>query len=451
MIVATPKGDITIGSAAPASWTPYRQFQAATRSGVPVTHDGAMSISAFWACVMLLARTGGSLPCEVFNDQSDVLDRVTGADVSIRLREQPNPTMSGVQFWTTLFANRVATGNAYAVKLDPTDGLVNAPELWPLPAVHVNPWRGANGQVWYRYMVPTTSEVIDIPARQMLHIVGPTLGDGLQGASPVETMRERLGVSLAASRYQQRFFLNDARPRGILSVEQSLSEDSASTIRDQWHATYGGVENSHSVAVLDHGAKFQSVSISPEDAQFIEQMKHGAAEIARMFNIPPAMIGAEGSSLTYANAAHNDNHFVKFVLRPYLREAEAALNRDPEFFGPRSPWVPRFNVEDILRPDVTAHHQMLRDDMNAGLLNANEARAEIGRDPLVELEQSDRTLEYRLANAVGAGIMTLNEARVKLGLPEVPEGDVLFDPREPSAEERENIAHQLRAEGVNDD
>ena len=344
-IFGTPRGDVSVADAAqPASVSPWRTFNVATRAGVSVSHSEAMGISAFWACVMLIAKTAGSMPCDTLDDRRDVREVV--------------------------------------VKLDPTDELRRAPELWPLPSTYVSPWRAEDGSWWYRYTVPTTGAVIDIPGSQVIHAAGPSIGDGTIGASPVETLRERLGVSIAASRYQARFFQNDGRPRGILSIEESLDAENATMIREQWHATYGGVENSHNIAVLDHGAKFQPVSISPEDAEFMDQMRFGATEIARIFGVPPGMIGAEGASLTYTNAQQNDQHFLKFTLRPYLREAEAALNRDSELFGVRSPWRPEFNVEDILRPDVVELHRMLREDVGAGLITRNEARSLLGRGPV---------------------------------------------------------------------
>lgn len=437
--LATPRGDVPLKEAAqPASVSPWRTFQSATRAGVPVSHGEAMGISAFWACVMLIAKTAGSLPLDTLDDRRAARTVVGGADVALRLKEQPNSAMTGVQFWTTVFANRAATGNAYLVTLPATDELGKAPELWPLPSVYVNPWRAQDGgALWYRYTTPETGRVVDIPGSQIIHMAGPSLGSGLVGASPVETLRERLGVSLAASRYQARFFQNDARPRGVLSVQESLPEDAAAMIRDQWHAIYGGVENSHQIAVLDHGASYQPIGISPDDAQFMEQMQFAATEIARVFGVPPGMIGADGASLTYTNAQQNDQHFLKFTLRPYLREAEAALNRNPTLFGVRSPWRPEFNVADVLRPDVVTHHAMLREDVSAGLLNLNEARLQIGLDVIEGADQQapDRTLEYRLTAAVSAGLVTLNEAREQLGLPPVAGGDELREPEDASGDE----------------
>jgi HK97 family phage portal protein len=130
--------------------------------------------------------------------------------------------------------------------------------------------------------------------------------------------------------------------------------------------------------VLDHGAKYQPVSLSNDDAQFIEQMRFGATEIAAMLNIPPAMIGADGASMTYTNAQHNDLHFLKFTLRPWLTFIEDALNTDRELFGARSTWHPRFNTDEVIRPDIQTRFQVYNTGRQIGVYSANEIRGAEG-------------------------------------------------------------------------
>lgn len=342
-----------------------------------MSNERALGISAYFAAVMRIATTCGSSPLEVYDEVNR--ETVRGAGLSLRLREAPNAEMTAQDFWTYVFSQRVGGGNAYAVKMPATDGL-GVPELWPLDATNTAPWRDSKGRKWFRYLLADGGWV-DLPAGQVLHFMGPADKQGLFGLNPVNVLRERLGVSVAASRYQQRFFLQDARPRGILSVDESLDQEQASVIRDQWHATYGGAENAFKIAVLDHGAKFQSVGLSPQDAEFLGQLKEGATEIARIFGLPPAWIAAEGPSMTYQTALHNDLHVLKFVLRPILRGAASVLNRDPELFGVRSRWVPRFNTDDIVQPDIEARHRVYEAQHRIGMRSAQEFRDAEGLGP----------------------------------------------------------------------
>jgi len=387
--VATPAGVAEVGRAGrPATLASSGQWIASTPSGVTVTNQRAMGISAYYAAVMRIATTCGSSPLEVYDEVAS--ETVGGAGVAIRLRDTPNAEMTAQDFWTYIFSQRVGSGNGYAVKMPATDGL-DVPELWPLDSALTAPWRDSQGRKWYRYLI-ADGGYVDLPAGQVLHFMGPPEKQGLLGMNPVNVLRERLGVSIAASQYQQRFFLQDARPRGILSVDETLDAEQASVMRDQWHATYGGAENAFKIAVLDHGAKFQSVGLTPQDAEFVAQLKDGATEIARVFGLPPAWIAAEGPSLTYQTSLHNDLHVLKFVLRPILRGAAAVLNRDAEMFGVRSRWVPQFNTDDITQPDVEARHRVYEAQARVGMRSVQEFRDAEGLGPapsdLVPVEQS---------------------------------------------------------------
>lgn len=414
-LIATPAGAAEVGRAGrPATLASSSMWLGSTGSGVTMTHDRAMGISAYFAAVMRIATTCGSSPLEVYDEVNREV--VGGAGVALRLRHIPNAEMTAQDFWTYIFAQRVGSGNAYAVKMPDTTGM-GVPELWPLDATSTAPWRDAGGRKWLRYLL-TDGGYVDIPGGQVLHFMGPAEKQGLMGLNPVNVLRERLGVSVAASNYQQRFFLNDARPRGILSVEETLDPDSAAVIRDQWHATYGGAQNAFKIAVLDHGAKFQSVGLSPQDAEFLGQLKEGATEIARIFGLPPAWIAAEGPSMTYQTALHNDLHVLKFVLRPILRGAAAVLNLDPELFGVRSRWVPRFNTDDITQPDVEARHRVYEAQHRIGMRSAQEFRDAEGMGPMPDDGRSDQlsaldvgTAAQRLGLGAKYGLLSADEAR----------------------------------------
>lgn len=391
MILGTPQGDeaIALVSRQPDGYHGFRSPAIDTMTGRAVTPGAALGIGAFYSGANLIAKTGGTLPLRVYErtpDASQLVDPVR-AQIAMRLRHSPNPDVSAATFWTTVFLHLVTQGNAYLPKVYEAGQF--APHMYLLPPDCVQPFRGADGEKLYRVRMPQSGKEYVLTSRALLHIPGISFGDGLMGHSPVSVMRHRLGVNLAASEHQQRFFANGGAIRGVLSVDGTLTTEAAETIRDQWQATYGGLDNAWKTAVLDHGAKYQTVSMSNEDAQFIDMMKLCATEIAAMLNIPPAMIGADGASMTYANAQQNDLHFLKFTLRPWLRFVETAINNDPDLFGPQSRWEPAFDVDDLIAPDIETRYRVYKTAREIGVLGRDEIRRDEDRAPLTDEQKAD--------------------------------------------------------------
>lgn len=381
-------------------------------AGRSVTRESAMGLPPFWAGVMLLAKTAGTLPLETIN-RAKSNETVMGAGVAKRLRYQPNRETPAPVFWSSVFAQLIPAGNAYLLKLPSTDG-IDAPELYWLPPEHVQVYRDEEGFRRYDVYARNGGEwAMSVLEKHIIHLRGPSLSDPLVGASAVEVMRHSLGNALAAQEYQGAMYRQGGQPKGVLSVDEPLQPEQAATIRDQWHATYGGIENAGKIAVLDRGAKFQATAASMKDAQFSEQMQMSATDAARILNLPPALIGAEGASLTYANASHNDEHFLKFSLRPWLDFAEAGLNMDADLFGVHSSWEPRFNTNEISRPAQGERYANYKAAIEAGWMSANDVRPLEGLLPLDdEAASATQVFGYHLES----GAVTLDDIRQQLGL-----------------------------------
>lgn len=380
MIIRAGNKDIQTRAAAgmPTRWEYPAIAATETFTGRSVGRADALGIAAFYSGVSLIAKTGGTLPLEV-RDQANSNTVVRTAQVALRLRYRPNTEMVASVFWSTWLSHLVAAGNAYAMKLPPSDDLTLVPELWIVAPETVMPFR-RDRKLYYRIMLD--GGTVELPESQVIHARDYALDGGVVGHNPVSLLRNSLGISLAAQEYQARMFRQGATPKGVLTIDEVLEPEDAVTLRDQWQATYGGVENAGRIAVLDRGARFQAISQTNDQAQLVEQREFGATEIASILNIPPAMIGAKGASLTYQNAQQNDLHFLKFTLRPWLQYIEDALNADPDLFGITSSWVPRFNTDEITRPDNTARAAWYSAGITDGWLNVNEVREYEGLPPL---------------------------------------------------------------------
>jgi HK97 family phage portal protein len=354
---------------------------AGAASGRRVDRYSAAGIPAFFAAIRLLAQTGGTMPLRVHDAKCDI---VRGSDVAIRLGDQPNPESQAESFWASVIAHVVAEGNAFLAKLPASDGF-SIPELWLLPPEGVQVYRDEAGTIRYDVTVPGGVMMTGLSSVSILHIKGWTLrGDHMRGDSIVGMQAHALGNSLAAQEYQGRVWQRGAVPRGVLSSDEPLTREQIQTVREEWEAAYGGLENSGRTAVLPRGASYQAVSVPHKDAQFIEQMQYGVDDIARMFNIPASFLGGEsGASLRYENATYNDIHLLKFPLRAPLKFIEAALTADRDILGGvRDRWHARFDPDDIIRPDIAARYQMHATGIRGGFLTPNDAREKEGLEPL---------------------------------------------------------------------
>ena len=363
-------------------WRAYTSLDADTFTGRSVTPESALAIAAVYGAVSLIANAAGTMPLEVIDTKATAGRRtVTGGNLAPMLRYQPNEDMSGVTFWTLVFNHLLLRGNHYSINLP---GKTGAIELWPVMPQYVTPFRDDSGKKMFRIQIwqgGTFADLVLSPYH-VLHIMGPSFDDGLTGASPIGVMRNRIGVQLAQSEYQGRFYQDGMSLKGVLTTQQDLTPEAAERIKQQWRAAHQGLDRSHDIAVVHSGATFAPVSLSPDDAQFIETMKFGASEIATAYNLPASRLNGEGASLTYANQGQDDLFVHKQAVFPRLRMVEDCLNMDPMLFGFQSTWVPRFNTDANLRADVKTRFETYQIARNIGVLSANDIRRKEGDDPI---------------------------------------------------------------------
>lgn len=418
MILGGPNGDVPISGLrqvvqSPRARSIFGLGRTDSLSGAHVSREDAMGLPPFWSGVMLLAKTAGTLPLEI-SGPTTTSSAQRASDLELRLRVQPNADTPASVFWTTLFTHLIPAHNAYYLKLPATDELRGAPEMFLLAPELVEKYRDDNGVI--RYDIYTNDGGMFasmVHGRHVTHVRGPALQDTFKPVSMFSVARNALGNTLATQEYQGAMYRNGGVPKGVLSVDEPLTLEQGLEMADMWRAAYGGSENSGKIAVLDRGGKFQTVAMNNDNAQFIQQLQLSATDAARLLNLPPALIGAEGASLTYANASHNDNHFLKFSLRPWLDLVEGALTMDVDLFGVRSPLRPRFNTDEITRPDQAQRYVNYQVAIDAGWMEANDARIAEGLTPLdAEVASATQVFGYHLES----GAVTLDDVRLQLGL-----------------------------------
>ena len=356
-----------------------------TAAGVSVTPDNALASSTVYACVQILAGSVAQMPLKLYQRMDRGKECADQHPLYFLLHDRPNPEMSAFVFKEALMLHLLTWGNAYAEIEWGADGYPVA--LWPLLPDRMEVER-KNGQLTYIYR-PDFVRPVPLAAWQVFHI--PGLGfDGVVGYSPIRVQMETLSSERAQMQYGARFFGNGARPSVVLKHPARLTPEAAARLRSNWNELYQGVANSHRTAVLEEGMGIETLSIPPEEAQFLQTRQFTKREIAAFYRVPPQMIG-DLETATYASAEQFSRDFVVFSL---------------------GEWLTRWEQQIALR-----------------LLVGDESRTyfpQFVRDALVITQTGERFQAY--ATAIQSGIMTPNEARDKENLNPLPGGDDLLLP-----------------------
>ena len=136
--------------------------------------------------------------------------------------------------------------------------------------------------------------------------------------------KNAIGMAIACEEYGAKFFANGATPGGVLEHPGTIKDPQR--VRDSWQAAFGGSSNANKVAVLEEGMKYTPISISPEQAQFRETRKFQINEIARIFRVPPHMVGDLEKS-SFSNIEQQSLEFVKYTLDPWVIRWEQSIQR----------------------------------------------------------------------------------------------------------------------------
>ena len=360
----------------------YSFFMGGSTSGKRVNERSAMQMTAVYSCVRILSEAIASLPLHVYRyNDSGGKEKAVKHPLYFLLHDEPNPEMSSFVFRETLMTHLLLWGNAYAQIIRNGKGEIVA--LYPLMPDRMTVDRDENGQLYYQYQVskddaPTMdgSTVILRPC-DVLHV--PGLGfDGLVGYSPIAMAKNAIGMAIACEEYGAKFFANGANPSGVLEHPGTLKDPGR--VRDSWNAAFGGSSNAHKVAVLEEGLKYTPISISPNEAQFLETRKFQIDEIARIFRVPPHMVGDLEKS-SFSNIEQQSLEFVKYTLDPWVARWEQAISRTLFSKTEKATYFVKFNVDGLLRGDYQSRMNGYATARQNGWMSANDIR---------ELENLDR-------------------------------------------------------------
>ena len=360
----------------------YSFLMGSSTAGKNVTERSAMQMTAVYSCVRILAEAVAGLPLHLYRYKEDNgKEKAIDHTLYHLLHDEPNPEMSSFVFRETLMTHLLLWGNAYAQIIRNGKGEVIA--LYPLIPNRMTVNRDENGQLYYEYSSASddinsnSSRTVVLMARDVLHI--PGLGfDGLVGYSPIAMAKNAIGMAIACEEYGAKFFANGAAPSGVLEHPGTIKDPKK--VREAWQSQFGGSSNAGRVAVLEEGMKYTPISISPEQAQFLETRKFQINEIARIFRIPPHMVGDLEKS-SFSNIEQQSLEFVKYTLDPWVIRWEQSLMRALLSNDEKKEYFIKFNLEGLLRGDYESRMKGYSIGRQNGWMSANDIR---------ELENLDR-------------------------------------------------------------
>lgn len=403
----------------------YSFFFGTTTSGRPVTERSAMQMTAVYSCVRILAEAVAGLPLHVYEQTSEG-GKVKALDHPLYplLHDEPNPEMTSFVFRETLMTHLLLWGNAFAQVL--RNGRDEVIALYPLMPNRMTVGRDESGRLYYEYQRSWDEpggrwETVTLRSHDVLHI--PGLGfDGLVGYSPIAMAKNAIGLAQATEDYGASFFANGAAPGGVLEHPGTIKDPSR--VRESWQQTFGGARNSNKVAVLEEGMKYTPISVSPEQAQFLETRKFQINEIARIFRIPPHMIGDLEKS-SFSNIEQQSLEFVKYTLDPWVIRWEQAITKTLLNAREKPRVFVKFNVEGLLRGDYESRMNGYAVARQNGWMSANDIRALENLDRISAEDGGDLYLvngNMLPLSMAGVYASTTSANEESPGLPR-PEGD----------------------------
>jgi HK97 family phage portal protein len=310
----------------------------------PIAPDVALQVADVWSCVKVLADSAATLPLIPYRRLQEGRERLYSGRLH-GLLERPAPATTQANLTAQMVAHLALWGNAFLGKFRDRDGRLEQlamlhPDRVTVKLVGGQPLYTVSGPQGQQSVV-TTDDVVHVKAMST---------DGLVGLSPISQRRLALSLSKGLGEFSEAFVRNGARPSGILKLAAGTNRDSMQWTEEIATAKHAGATNAHKIAVVRGDVEWTPMTGPLDDLQFVEQRRLSTAEVARIFRVPPWMIGAaSGDSMTYSNTEQQALSFVTYSLRPWLTLIEQAISADPDLCS--SNVYVAFLLDALLRAD----------------------------------------------------------------------------------------------------
>ncbi|WP_319189568.1 phage portal protein [Streptomyces sp. DK15] len=359
-----------------------------TSAGQKVDASSALQVSAVFGCIRLLSETIATLPVATYSRRGGVRKEIK----SPMWLDYPTAEPGGlgrIDLLSQTVLSLLLEGNAYLAVRWTKDGtgIAGLDVLDPAKiTTHSVMVDGQRRKMFEAFDIDVDGNEVAIgwfTPREILHIPGMMLPGEFTGVSPISYARESIGLALASQTYGAKFFANGAMPGAVVEVPGAMSEEGLSRAREAWRLANSGAENAHRVALLTEGAKFSKVTMSPDEAQFLQTRQFQVPEIARIFGVPPHLIADATNSTSWGSGLAEQNQaFAQFSLRPWLERIEAGLTRLLYAETANRQLFVKFSLEGIQRGAPAERMTMYSIGLQQGIYSIDEVRAWEDMEPL---------------------------------------------------------------------
>jgi len=327
--------------------------------------DKALTLTAVWCAIRLLAESVSSLPVSVYSKQANG-DKLEDSKSPIYnlVKFKPNYYQNKITFFEFIMLSICTEGNSYVQIVRNNSGT-------PVQLICLSPSNVTvvvnNNELFYQI---DGGAVLD--SSDVLHFKTIT-DDGVTGLSPIDQCAKALNWGVSLETFGETFFSNGAKPSSILQTDRALSDTALQRLKSSFNNNYAKLKNSNSTIVLEEGLTFKPISISPEQAQFLSSRQFSIEEVARIFNVPPHML-KDLSKSSFNNIEMQSQEFVTYTLMPYITRIEQEMNLKLFRTNELGKTFIEFNVNGLLRGDVKSRTEAYKTAITNGYMSINEVR-----------------------------------------------------------------------------
>jgi HK97 family phage portal protein len=353
-----------------------------TNSGIIVNDHSAMSVATVMACVRVSSEDPAKLPVNVYRKKQDGSRTPAKEHFLYRILQKPNEWQTWFEFMEFMQVGLRLRGNAYAAVLRNGRGVPLA--MIPLHPDRVTVYEGQQGQVFYnvaRFGMHETAMLssfpLMIPSEDIFHLRWAASSTTLVALSPIGLARETIGLALGQEMHAAKLIGNGARPSGVLQTDKKLSPDSAKKLAERWASLHRGSENSGKTAVLEEGLKWQALTMSSVDLEFIAGRRLQAELICQIFRVAPFKVGIT-TGVSAKNVEEVQLQHYTDTVHPDLVRWEQKFQT---FFDLGEDIVVEFDVSHLIRADLAARANAARVLGMSAITTPDENRISFGFNP----------------------------------------------------------------------
>lgn len=369
-------------------------FGGKTISGVNMTEEKALGLSALWAAVRIKADMVATIPFQIYEIDDNGNRNLARNHPINRLIKRPNKHLTSFQFRWTMQALLELNGNAFA-RIVRNPATYRPEELIIVKPSAVTIEQTVNDEIFYNFY--DRGKYYHVPFTDMIHLRNFSC-DGLKGISPIQTGKENLALAVAAQEFEASFFGNGAHLTGYLTYPGKLKKEQKLNIKESWETKYAGYRNTGRTPVLESGMEYKRIGLTPKESMLDDSRRLSIEDISRWFNVPLYMLSAL-DKMSFNNIEQIARDFVNKSLRPnatnWQEEINMKLLRHDEIMTHES----GFDFTELLKGDSEKMGEFIRTMINAGVMSIDDGRKMLSLNTKNEAWATKHWIQLNMAGA----------------------------------------------------